>query len=88
MAIALGEVAAKLIEAKLSAGEYRNADELVVDALRALDERNARRESALAELNASLNEAAASLDRGEGFSAEEVFAEIRAMSRSRKESRS
>ncbi|HUZ11584.1 MAG TPA: type II toxin-antitoxin system ParD family antitoxin [Caulobacteraceae bacterium] len=64
------------IAAKVDSGLYSTASEVVRDALRRLFEPDQEHERLLAGFNAELDEASASLDRGEGIDGEMVFEEL------------
>lgn len=68
----------ELITAKVASGRYLSASEVVRDGLRLLEERDRSRQQALESVREKIDRGLASLDRGEGVSAEEVFADIEA----------
>lgn len=74
----------KYIASKVASGDYSTASEVVREALRALQAEERSRRAALRQLRKEIDEAAASLDRGEGFPAEQVFRELRQIQRRRR----
>lgn len=68
----------RLVQDKVSAGSYNSASEVVLDALRLLEERDhllERRKSAIRE---KIDEGWESLQRGEGLDGEATMAELEA----------
>jgi antitoxin ParD1/3/4 len=76
--VVLRPEAADIAAALVRSGEYRNVDEVVSDALVALDERRARAGAGEAALRDRLRMAVAELDRGEGLAgdAETIIGDI------------
>jgi len=75
------------VQARVKSGRYTSASEVVREALRLMEKRDARlaeREHALQAFQTELDRRIAELDRGEGIPAEEVFAEIRRHSAERR----
>ncbi|MEJ0049583.1 MAG: type II toxin-antitoxin system ParD family antitoxin [Rhodospirillales bacterium] len=68
----LDEHQLRFIERQVASGHYGSAQEVVADALRLLEEREAR----LAGLDAAIEEGCAELDRGETVDAEAAFDEL------------
>ena len=63
----------QFIDQAVACGKYRSRDEVIADGLRLLRERERRRDSLVAELQAGVDE----LDRGEGIAGETVIGELR-----------
>jgi antitoxin ParD1/3/4 len=61
-----------LIHTKLKSGQYQDADEVIQAALCLLDEQDRAYEQWVIEARTKVDEAAASLDRGEGLEGEPV----------------
>jgi antitoxin ParD1/3/4 len=70
-----------LINAKVSGGRYKSADEVVGEALRLLETRDREREAARESLKREIQIGMDQVERGEVVSGDEVFAELREMSR-------
>jgi len=83
MNISLTSELEQLVKDKVNSGRYHSVSEVMGEALRLLDERDACgglcqrvREQRLAELKAKIQVGIEALDRGEVVDGEEVFAEI------------
>lgn len=63
----------KLVEAKVASGRYRSVSEVVEEALHLLEQQEISRETDLQELRGRMDEALASLDRGESIDGEEFM---------------
>lgn len=74
------------VSAKVASGRYNSASEVVREALRLMEERDAIRSSQLAGFNAELERRLASLDRGEFISPSESRAKIARKSEQRRKS--
>ena len=72
------------IEARVSAGKYNSASEVVQEALRLLKEREVLRDAQIAEFRAEIDLRIAEADRGETVDPDEVFARIREKSEARR----
>jgi antitoxin ParD1/3/4 len=66
----------RFIAEQVESGRYRSASEVVRDAVRLLQMQWQEREAKLEGLRAAIEVGLADLERGEGFSAEEVFREL------------
>jgi antitoxin ParD1/3/4 len=71
--VALTPELEKLVQAKIASGRFHSASEVVEEALRLLEQQEIAREADLEELRARMDEALASLDRGEGVDGEEFM---------------
>jgi antitoxin ParD1/3/4 len=67
----------KLVQAKIASGRFHSPNEVVGEALHLLEQQEVDRETDLKELQARMDEALASLDRGEGFDGEEFMQRMR-----------
>ena len=67
---ALGDHFEQFIQTQIADGHYRNANEVLCDALRLLEEREQIRQQQLAQLRQKIQ---AGIDSGEGIPAESVF---------------
>ncbi|QFS46726.1 type II toxin-antitoxin system ParD family antitoxin [Nostoc sphaeroides] len=83
MNISLTPELEQLVKDKVSSGKYNSVSEVMGEALRLLEERDACgglrlriRDKRLAELKAKIQVGIEELERGEGIDGEEVFAEI------------
>lgn len=76
----------KYIAPKVASGDCSTASEVVREALRVLQAEERARRAALRQLRNGIDEAAASLDRGERIPAEQVFRELRQIQRRRRQS--
>ena len=65
------------VQTKVLTGRYTSASEVVREALRLLEDHDKARAAQLEEFRAVADRRLASLDRGEGFDGEIVFAQIR-----------
>jgi len=78
----------KFVEQEVKTGLYQSASEVIRAGLRRLKEDKERKPrfmvSSLAELEDKLLEGVAELDRGEGLSGEQVFADLKAHSKRRR----
>ena len=73
----------RFIADQVEAGRYRSESEVVRDALRLLQEKEAEREARLDALRKAVGVGLVELERGEGLNAEDVFADVlRALKRS------
>jgi antitoxin ParD1/3/4 len=78
--VSLGQKWEKFVESKVNSGDYQTASEVLRDGLRLLEKEALLKQisiGSLAELEAKLLEAAASLDAGKGVDGEKVFARLR-----------
>lgn len=78
----------KFVEAQLASGRYQSASEVFREGLRLLQEREAERKAALAEVRKKVREGLDSAKRGELFDGEEVLREILGESQRRRENKS
>jgi antitoxin ParD1/3/4 len=69
----------EFIQRMIESQRYEHASDVVLDALRLLEDQEKLRELKRAELFAKIDEGIASADRGELTDADEVFAELDAM---------
>ncbi|MCC5657271.1 type II toxin-antitoxin system ParD family antitoxin [Nostoc sp. XA010] len=83
MNISLTPKLEQLVKDKVSSGKYHSVNEVMGEALRLLEERDACgglrqriRDQRLAELKAKIQVGIEELERGEGIDGEELFAEI------------
>jgi antitoxin ParD1/3/4 len=67
----------KLVQAKIASGRFHSPNEVVGEALHLLEQQEVDRETDLKELQARMDEALASLDRGEGVDGEEFMQRMR-----------
>jgi antitoxin ParD1/3/4 len=77
MNIALNPEQEQLIQSKLKSGKYATATDVIVEALRLLEERDRHYEKWLAETREKVTVGLAELDRGEGIDGEVVIANLR-----------
>lgn len=84
MNVSLTQELEQYVNEKVASGMYHTASEVVREGLRLLKERDELRQMRLAEMRKQIAEGLAQLDRGEGIPAEEVFEEVRELSRRRK----
>lgn len=63
----------ELVEAKVASCRYRSVSEVVEEALHLLEQQEISRETGLQELRGRMDEALASLDRGESVDGEEFM---------------
>ena len=84
MNVNLTEELEELVRSKVASGMYGSASEVVRDALRLFAEREQLREARLAELRRKIDEGWESAERGDLIPGEQVFAELREMSRKRR----
>jgi len=66
----------RFIADQVEAGRYRSESEVVRDALRLLQEKEAEREARLDALRKAVGVGLVELERGEGLNAEDVFADV------------
>jgi antitoxin ParD1/3/4 len=67
----------ELIQAKLKSGKYETAYDVIVDALRLLEERDKQYEKWLEETREKVTVGVKQLDQGEGIDGEVVIAKLR-----------
>lgn len=78
MSLSLQPETERLIEEKIESGNYDTADEVVLDALRALSQESEQYAIRLEALRGELQKGIDSLDAGLGSPKDEVFARLRA----------
>lgn len=78
LSITVGERFEKFVKEQVEGGRYNNASEVVRAGLRLLETEEELRKRKLAELDAALARGIADADAGRVYSADEVFAELRA----------
>ncbi len=66
----------QFIQAKLQSGQYQTVDEIIVEAFRALEERDSDYQQWIEETREKVDAAAASLDQGKGLEGEAVVNRI------------
>ncbi len=66
----------QFIDAQVTSGRYRSTNELIQDALRLLQEREARRQALREEIGKKIDEGWEAAERGELFDGEAVFEEL------------
>ena len=81
MAISLSAKTQRLIQERMKRGRYATADDVVLAGLASLQQQQGTGDFAPGELDALIAEAEADFDHGKSFDAEEVFAEIRQLSK-------
>jgi antitoxin ParD1/3/4 len=89
MNVSLGQKWEHFVEDKVKSGDYQTASEVLRDGLRLLEREALLKRisvNSLAELEAKLLKAAASLDAGRGVDGEQVFARLCQRSKSRRQS--
>jgi antitoxin ParD1/3/4 len=74
----------KIVAQKVASGRYSSASEVVREALRLFEERERLRELRLEELRKQIAVGLEQLDRGEFVPGEQVFEELKEMSRKRR----
>ena len=74
----------KFVQTTVSSGCYTSASEVVLEALRLLENHERTRAAQLEEFHSEVDRRLASLDRGEGIDVETVFARIREKSAERR----
>lgn len=87
MNVSLTRELESFVQAKVESGRYTSASEVVREALRLMEERDARlveREQALQAFQAELDRRIAEADAGGWIDGEEAFARLRAKSEARK----
>ena len=87
MNVSLGQKWENFVDNKVKSGDYQTASEVLREGLRLLEKEELLKRvsvSSLAELEAKLLKAAASLDAGKGVDGEEVFARLRQRSEARR----
>ncbi len=77
----------RFIAAKVRAGRYQSASEVVRDGLRLVEERDARHQAAIEELRRQIRVGVAQLDRGEIVDGEAFFDRLRAKGRAARRAR-
>jgi len=77
----------KFVSNKVESGRYTSASEVVLEALRLLEEQDLARSVQLAEFNSEIGKRLASLDRGERVSPDEVREGLLRKSEQRRSSR-
>jgi antitoxin ParD1/3/4 len=80
MNVSLGNRWERFVDAKVKSGDFQTASEVLRAGLRLLEERELLKRisvSSMEELKATITEAVASLDGGEGINGEEAFARLR-----------
>jgi len=66
----------QFIQTQITHGKYKSADEVIAQALKVLEEKQHEYKAWSEEVRAKVNEAAASLERGEGLDGEAVVNDI------------
>jgi antitoxin ParD1/3/4 len=87
MNVSLGDKWEQFVESKVKSGDYQTASEVLREGLRLLEKESLLKKiplGSLAELEAKLLQAAASLDAGKGVDGEEAFARLRKRGKSRR----
>ncbi len=74
----------RFVEERVASGLYQTASEVVRDALRLLEEREAARQSALEELRRHVAVGIEQADRGEFLDGDDVFEELKRLSAQRR----
>ena len=74
----------KFVDQRVASGLYQTASEVVRDALRLLEEREAARQTALAELRRHVAVGIEQADRGEFLDGDDVFEELKRISDQRR----
>jgi antitoxin ParD1/3/4 len=77
-----------LVQEKVKSGRYLSASEVVQEALRLLEERDALRAQQLEDLRQAVAVGLEQLDRGEAIPGDQVFEELREQSRNRQREQS
>ena len=88
MNVSLGEKWEQFVEGKVMSGDFQTASEVLREGLRLLEKEELLKRisvASLPELEASLLEAAKSLDKGKGVDSEQVFARLRQRSKARRQ---
>jgi len=84
MKLSLPPEVERLIEQRVSAGDYASPEEVVSAGVRALEQQRVFGDFAPGELDELLAEAERDIDQGDVLDADEVFAELRRMSAARR----
>ena len=74
----------KFVAQKVQSGLYQTASEVIRAGLRLLEERDALHQARLDDIRQAIQDGNAQLARGEGLPGEQVFAHLRAKSRTRR----
>jgi antitoxin ParD1/3/4 len=84
MNVSLTPALEKFVAQKVQSGLYQTASEVIREGLRLLEERDALHQARLDDIRQAIQDGNSQLARGEGLPGEEVFAQIRAKSRTRR----
>lgn len=76
MNISLKPEQEQFVQEQLAHGKYKTADEVIAQALKLLEEKQREYESWVEDVRAKVDEATASLERGEGLDGETVVNQI------------